>query len=118
MRTLPLLVLSLLFSPSLLAQVGQPFPHDCALLFEDIRMDHDLDQDCGPEGDTSSAANALQNRAKNNFCAEGTPARVTRWSFVRLQRAADDAGVRSGRPPEDPGSWAGSPTRRSRDGIP
>jgi len=64
-------------------------------------MDHAIDQNCANEGDTSSAANALQNQAKNNFCAEGTPARITRWSFVKLQKAADDAGVRSGRPPED-----------------
>lgn len=100
MRTLPVL-LSLLLTSSLLAQEGQPFQPDCALPFEDIAMEHDLDQDCGAEGKTSSSANALQNQAKNNFCAQGPPARVSRWSFVRLQRASDNAGFTSGTPPAD-----------------
>jgi hypothetical protein len=100
MRTLPVL-LSLLLASSLLAQEGQPFQPDCALPFEDIAMEHDLDQDCGAEGKTSSSANALQNQAKNNFCAQGPPARVSRWSFVRLQRASDNAGFTSDNPPAD-----------------
>ncbi|HEV8580630.1 MAG TPA: hypothetical protein VGX68_16305 [Thermoanaerobaculia bacterium] len=101
MRTLAVLFLSLLLSSPLLAQDGQPFPRDCTLPFEDIAMEHDLDQDCGIEGKTTSAANALQNRAKNNFCAEGEPARVSRRSFERLQDASDEAGFTSGQPPED-----------------
>jgi hypothetical protein len=100
MRTLPALVFFLLTQP-LFAQDGQPFQPGCTVPFEDIAMEHDLDQDCGVEGKTTTAPNALQNRAKNNFCAEGAPARVSRWSFVRLQKAADDAGVRSGTPPAD-----------------
>src|SRR5262249_48367709 len=101
MRALPALALLSLLSTPLLAQAGEPFPHDCTLLFEDISMDHFIDRNCGPEGDSSSAATALQNRAKNNFCAHGDPVRITRKSFVLLQRAADDAGVDSGSPPED-----------------
>lgn len=101
MRTLPVLLLSLLLSSPLLGQEGEPFPHDCTLMFEDISMDHHLDQTCGPEGTPASPANALQNRAKNNFCIKGTPSRITRTTFVKLQSAADDAGVRSGSPPDD-----------------
>lgn len=100
MRTLPVFLFFLL-TPPLLAQDGQPFQLDCTLSFEDIAMEHDLDQNCSLEGKTSSAANALQNRAKNNFCAEGPPARVSRWSFVRLQRASDNAGFTTGSPPSD-----------------
>jgi hypothetical protein len=101
MRTPPVLLLALFLPSPLLAQEGQPFEPGCALPFESIAMEHHLDQDCGIEGKTTSAANALQNRAKNNFCAEGPPVRVSRWSFKRLQSASDEAGFTSGRPPAD-----------------
>lgn len=100
MRTL-LAVVLLAWPIAGLAQADTPFPRDCTLPFADIAMEHAIDNECGLEGLTSSAANALQNRQKNNFCAEGAPARVSRWSFVRLQRAADEAGVHRGTPPAD-----------------
>ncbi len=100
MRTL-LALISVLLAAPLFAQEGTPFPRDCALPFEDIAMEHSLDEDCGIEGKTTSASNALQNRAKNDFCAEGAPARVSRRSFINLQKASDDAGVTGGSPPAD-----------------
>ena len=64
MRTLPV-VLFLLLTQPLFAQDGQPFEPGCALPFDEIAIEHDLDEDCGIEGKTTSTANALQNRAKN-----------------------------------------------------
>lgn len=65
------------------------FTAPCGTLpFEDIKEKHPIDDECDIEG-MGSDLSRLQNRAKNNFCATGTPVAVTRTTFIRLQQAAD-----------------------------
>ncbi len=78
---------------------AQDFP-GCTLPFEAIKETHSIDSSCGPEGKTSNDANRLQNNAKNNFCATGSPVTVTFNSFAKLQQAAEDHHVGS-RLPDD-----------------
>src|SRR5574337_461918 len=68
-------------------------PPGCTLPFDAIKHAHSIDQTCSPEGSATSAPQAAQNRAKNDFCATGGPVRVTLNTFVQLQTAAEDAGI-------------------------
>jgi hypothetical protein len=67
----------------------QNFP-GCTLPFETIKASHAIDDSCGAEGKTQSAASGLQNAAKNNFCAPGDPLLLTFDTFLKLQQAAED----------------------------
>ena len=75
------------------AQVGKAFKPDCTLVFDAIKKKHPIDESCGPDGDTEGDAHREQNRAKNNFCAEGKALPVTINTFVKLQRAAEDSEI-------------------------
>jgi hypothetical protein len=57
---------------------------------------HPIDSDCGIEGAGSTADKRLESRAKNNYCATGTPSRVTFYSFDRLHAATKAAGFNLG----------------------
>ncbi len=57
MRT-ALLISAILLAPPLRAQEGEPFPQNCTLPFEDIAMEHELDQECGLEGKTRDSLNS------------------------------------------------------------
>ena len=72
-----LAVLSSLLAFDAVAQVGVPFQAACTLPFVQIAVQQDIDLDCGPAGLTSNTKSQIQNRAKNNFCATGTPTLVT-----------------------------------------
>jgi len=62
------------------------------LPFFGIQDHHSIDTVCqneGEPGDDAQAENEEQNRAKNNFCASGTPAMVTKKTFEELQKRVD-----------------------------
>ena len=75
--------------PTMAARSSIQFAVPCgALPFEDIKEKHPIDDECDIEGQGSDRSH-LQNRAKNNFCAKGSPIIVTFSTFMRLQQAAD-----------------------------
>jgi hypothetical protein len=71
---------------------AQDFP-GCTLPFDSIKESHPLDSSCGAEGKTTSDATRIQNTAKNNFCATGSPVSLTFLTFAKLQQAAEDQHV-------------------------
>ena len=75
---------------------AQGFKPDCPLPFDSLAAKHPIDDDCGPEGTGTGEAQQAQNRAKNNFCATGTPVRITYATFQRLQHAAEQQGISFG----------------------
>jgi hypothetical protein len=85
---------------SLLVATGsasaQGFIPDCTLPFASIAKHRLIDDNCTARGNVpdpplsaNDSAHALQNLAKNNFCASGTPALVIFISFKRLQQKLD-----------------------------
>jgi hypothetical protein len=81
------------------AQQNQQFAPGCPLPFADIAVERDIDDECGIKGEgtkKNTAANELQNMAKNNFCATGTVRDVTVKSLVSLNRKVKDAGITYG----------------------
>jgi hypothetical protein len=85
---------------SLLVAVGsanaQGFVPNCPIPFAGIAKHRPIDDTCLARGDVpdppvepNDPAHALQNLAKNNFCATGTPALVTFTSFKKLQQKLD-----------------------------
>jgi hypothetical protein len=93
-------LLSAVVCASLVVSFGaagaEPFILDCTLPFESIKKPRTIDGNCPVHGDApftggsaNDSAHALQNLAKNNFCATGTPALVTFISFKRLQQKLD-----------------------------
>jgi hypothetical protein len=65
---------------------------DCTLPFANIAKHHPIDDNCPARGEVpdppvepNDPAHALQNVAKNNFCATGSPVLVTFLSFKKLQ---------------------------------
>ena len=85
---------------SLLVAIGlagaQGLTPNCTLPFQTISKHHTIDDNCAARGevpdppvDQNDPAHALQNQAKNNFCATGTPALVTFTSFKKLQQKLD-----------------------------
>jgi hypothetical protein len=73
---------------------GQGLVPDCTLPFATIAKHHTIDDDCDARGEAdldereeNRDAHALQNQAKNNFCAPPeNPALVTFITFRNLQR--------------------------------
>jgi hypothetical protein len=65
----------------------------CTLPFDDIKVHHPIDDTCGPTGKekTATTAQALQNLAKNNFCASGVPTNIDFDVLHQLQKDADTA---------------------------
>src|SRR4030088_2611868 len=83
------------------------FPKKC-VPFGAAAVHHPIDTSCGVEGQPDSDAGRLQNRAKTNYCATGTPQKVEIADFVTLQKAVDQAGIEYGNshrgehgPPDD-----------------
>lgn len=74
---------------------GRAFDPGCPTLpFEAIKVKRPIDSTC-PRGGSASAtdpagAHALENEAKNNFCAKGDPVPVTYNAFVGLQTAVNN----------------------------
>jgi hypothetical protein len=79
--------------PARLSSAAPPPPDyvaGCTLPFADIAGHHSIDHACTIAGDLAAdAANQLQNRTKNNFCATGTPVPVTWTTFKGLQTATN-----------------------------
>jgi hypothetical protein len=82
--------------PSLAArrQAADKFKAGCALPFFGIQDHHSIDSVCVNPGEPNAtegavAENEEQNRTKNNFCAIGTAAMVTRKTFEALQKRTD-----------------------------
>src|SRR4051794_10459853 len=75
------------------AQQG-PFQLSCSTLpFQTIKKDRPIDNVCDRAGDATTAPNQAQNRAKNQFCASGTPAYTTFFTFKQLQSKTAAAGI-------------------------
>ena len=72
--------------------LGQPFTPGCTLPFAAIAQTHPLDNSCPIQGQ-GSAKSQLQNQAKNNFCAAGTPVTLTYQNFKSLQTAVKNDGT-------------------------
>jgi hypothetical protein len=75
---------------------AQGLTPNCTLPFQSISKHHPIDDNCAARGEVpdppvaaNDPAHALQNQAKNNFCATGTPALVTFTSFKKLQQKLD-----------------------------
>ena len=97
-------LLSAVVCASVLVSVGaagaESFALDCTLPLESIAKHRPIDDTCAAHGDAplrggsaNDSAQALQNLAKNNFCATGTPALVTFISFKRLQQKLDQESI-------------------------
>ena len=74
--------------------------------FAPIAKTHPADGSCPAEG-KGSAKSQLQNQAKNNFCASGTPVTLTYQNFKSLQTACA-VGSWGGRRPSPGGYVAGT----------
>jgi hypothetical protein len=75
---------------------AQGLTPNCTLPFQSIAKHHPIDDTCAARGEVpdppvapNDPAHVLQNQAKNNFCATGTPALVTFTSFKKLQQKLD-----------------------------
>ena len=71
-------------------RADDPFTPGCTLPFAGIAQTHPLDNSCPIQGQ-GSAKSQLQNQAKNNFCAAGTPVTLTYQNFKSLQTAVKNA---------------------------
>lgn len=74
--------------PAAAEPAPEGFRPGCPLPFASIQQQHELDNRCGINGDTTDPAHQAQNAAKNNFCAAGAPIPVTVANFLTLQRRA------------------------------
>ncbi len=73
------------------------FKVSCTLPFESIAQRHPIDSSCGPTGNVKLPdPRALQNRAKNNFCAKGIPVNIDFEVLHQLQQDAEDRGISFG----------------------
>lgn len=69
----------------------------CILPFAALKERHPLDDTCGPAGSSvEGTPQALQNIAKNEFCAKADPVVLTFADFDELQSKATDAHVTFG----------------------
>jgi hypothetical protein len=69
----------------------------CSLPFAALEERHPIDDSCGSDGSSSEGtAQALQNEAKNNFCASSSPVVMTFDDFGQLQQKAEEAHVTFG----------------------
>jgi hypothetical protein len=94
-RHLCLLLATIALASPAVAQDGSPFEPGCTPTFGSSDT-HPIDADCGIEGAGDTDAKKLESRAKNNYCATGTPALVTFLSFTKLQQATEAAGFELG----------------------
>jgi len=70
----------------------------CTLPFDAIAVHHPIDDSCGPSGSESddTTARAMQNQAKNNFCAQGAPVNIDFEVLHQLQADAENQGITFG----------------------
>ncbi len=93
---------------------AQAFKLSCTLPFDSIKQIHPIDSSCGLTGNVKlPQARALQNSAKNNFCASGSPVNVDFEVMHQLQQDAENRGITFGSDaqiPEDRSELAHLPT--------
>jgi len=78
--------------PSSASPAGGAMAITCTLPFDPIKQQHPIDNSCPPNGNAAAdTPQALQNQAKNNFCALGTPVNV---DFTVLRQLQQDAANR------------------------
>jgi hypothetical protein len=71
-----------------LAQTPKKFPYkEADMRFNAPPVERPIDRDCGAEGTGKGDYQQAQNRAKNNFGAQGTPVPVLITDFDRLEKA-------------------------------
>jgi hypothetical protein len=75
---------------------GAKFSPPCPLPFAALMSKHPIDDNCNPDGSATTPAQKLQNEAKNNFCATGTPVSITYAHLAKLQTLAEQLGVPHG----------------------
>ena len=70
----------------------------CTLPFDAIAVRHPIDDSCGSSGSESddTTARAMQNQAKNNFCAQGAPVNIDFEVLHQLQADAESQGISFG----------------------
>lgn len=94
---------------------AQAFKVSCKLPFDPIKEIHPIDGSCGPAGNAKLPdPRALQNIAKNNFCAAGNPVNVDFEVMHQLQQDAENRGITFGSDaqiPEDRSELAHLPTK-------
>jgi hypothetical protein len=73
-------------------RADDPFIPGCTLPFAAIAQTRPLDNSC-PIGGQGSTKSQLQNQAKNDFCAAGTPVTLTYQNFKSLQTAVKNDGT-------------------------
>jgi hypothetical protein len=67
------------------------FKPGCVLPFDKIKTEGlVVDAECTPNGNATDTAKLLENHAKNNFCATGTPVSIKYEDFTNLQTVADN----------------------------
>lgn len=68
---------------------GAAVPLSCTLGFDSIKQHHPIDDSCTPDGNGKPGSpQALQNDAKNNFCASGAPINLDFGLLRELQQQA------------------------------
>ena len=79
------------------AAAGGGLHLSCTLPFDSIAQHHPVDDSCGPTGNAKPPDHrALQNQAKNNFCATGLPVNIDFDVLHQLQQDAEDRGISFG----------------------
>ena len=92
-------------------QAGAPTHLVCTLPFDSIRQHHPIDDSCSASGNASvdnpkQKAQALQNQAKNNYCATGSPVNIDFEVLHQLQKDAETAGISFGNDSQIPSDRA------------
>jgi hypothetical protein len=94
-----LFAVALMIAPGNNIAKAQAFRAGCGELPSQIgklKHRHPIDATCRRVAGNNPAGR-LQNTAKNNFCASGTPIPITRDTLLRLQEAIDQSGLVFGR---------------------
>jgi hypothetical protein len=89
---------------------AQKFPDGCAAPQYPSAKAAKIDSLCGPGGD-GAGAEQVQNQAKNNFCAPGTPSAITIADMVsRQEKVQEDKSINFGNDRDHPVSAKAGPT--------
>jgi len=75
---------------------GARFRPPCELPFASLAQRRPIDDSCDPDGSATTDPQREQNKAKNNFCASGSPSRITFQTLTRLQQTAEDLDIPHG----------------------
>jgi hypothetical protein len=79
------------------AAYAAKFDPGCKLPFDDIAVQHGIDESCAKEGTPQDPQSAAQDIVKNNLCITGSPVSIVTDDLVKLQDAVSQKGVHFGR---------------------